>query len=161
VRNRLSRREDAAARLAVLVRIRDWSCGESPTPQRTGRIEPPVSRRGKTAPPRPVLTMAAAARAITAPVNNQFDNEAVRRQGTKQRRRRSDPLRNCFRIFADHAAQRSVRSDPSASAGVCAAQSLRLALRCRTEVGWPDMHALAGNATCAASRLRDLRGFAF
>ena len=36
-----------------------------------------VSRRGKTSPPRPVLTMASAARAITAPVNNQLDNEAT------------------------------------------------------------------------------------
>ena len=47
------------------------------TPEQTGRLGPPASRRGKTSPPRLLLTMASAARVITTPVNNQLDNEAT------------------------------------------------------------------------------------
>jgi len=51
--------------------------GNDQTPDQTGRLGPPASRRGKTSPPRPVLTMASAARVIPTPVNNQLDNEAT------------------------------------------------------------------------------------
>ena len=75
-----------ASSIGSATRRRAWkSCRpKHPTPARWRRnagaprsARGSVSRRGKTAPPRPVLTIAAAARAITSPVNNQFNNEAT------------------------------------------------------------------------------------
>ena len=67
--------DDAAARLVVHV-LEDVAA-QWRTPDQPGRLVAPASRRGKTPPTRLVLTMASAAGAITAPVNNQLDNEAA------------------------------------------------------------------------------------